>query len=131
MRAVFPLVLFLAFLTFAAFGASAADRGGFLIYGIGNTACSNFVQAVDGAPNRQQDEADRFALLSWAQGYLTHYNAYATNTYSIAGNSDTPGIQLWLFNYCMGHPDVPFETAVAALVNTLYPARMVDGVRRR
>ena len=109
----------------AAGAAPAADSGGsYMVYGVGAKRCNDFVRTVIGARSRQKDEADRFVMMSWVQGYLTQYNSRSPATYSIAGRSDTQGIQLWLYNYCLAYPEDSFERAASALIDELYPARM-------
>jgi hypothetical protein len=91
------------------------------MYGIGVQSCGSFVGVVDGATGSSKDEGDRFGFMSWAQGYLSHYNSSEPNIDSILGTSDRAAVQLWLYNYCRAHPLESFFEAVDKLITALYP----------
>ena len=116
--------LFVATLFFS-LTTQAADRGLYQSYGLGNKSCGRFVAAKDGAQTSEIDESDRFAMLSWVQGYLTRYNVSSPDTYSITGNTDTDGIELWLYNYCKANPLLSISDGAEVLVLTLRPNRLI------
>lgn len=116
------VALVLAALVAPTFGSGAADdRGSSFVYGIGSSSCGTFVNAVNKSGSYAED--DRHAMMSWAQGYLTHYNRVTPNVYDITSSRDAAAIQLWLFNYCQQHPLAQFGTAVDALIIELYATR--------
>jgi hypothetical protein len=119
-----PLLLVALVLALVAptFGSGAADdRGQSHLRGIGSSSCGTFVNAVNKSGPYAED--DRHGMMSWALGYLTHYNLVTPNVYDIMSGRDAAAIQLWLFNYCQQHPLDQFAIAVDALIIELYPTR--------
>src|SRR5437016_2491205 len=85
--------------------ASASDETGeYQVMGMGSRSCGWFVSAHD------TDEW-RFEIMQWILGYLTAFNVITPNTYSIQGNADTKGLELWISNYCQAHPLESIATA--------------------
>src|SRR5262245_1161042 len=91
------------------------------VYGIGSQSCGEFVEAVEGSQSNLADEGDRYAFVSWAQGYLSAYNALARS--ESLGSTDRAGLQLWLYDYCRVHQLESFNIAVNALIDELRPHR--------
>jgi hypothetical protein len=100
--------------------ANADANGAYRNYGLGTKSCGAFVEAKDSLK-----PGDIHAMLSWAQGYLTAYNYYLTGTYSIMGNTDAAGVEVWLYNYCKAHPLENWAGAVDSLVDALRPNRAI------
>ena len=101
----------------------ASERGSYEVYGEGGSSCGKFVSARDGARTNERDGDTEFGMLSWAMGSLTMFNYSTPNTYSILGNTDANGAELWLYNYCTSHPLATFASAVNALIYELKPSR--------
>lgn len=110
--------------------ASDSD-GHWLMYGIGSKSCGTFLQAEDNFKSSADEAAlaDRYAFMSWAEGYLSYYNHYANDLYDIAGATDPSGIERWLYNYCQQNPLAAFPNAIDALVIELYPNRIKHAPR--
>jgi len=79
--------------------------------GLGNNTCNAFVHEYD---------AHGAYYLSWLAGYMTAYNVYEEDTYSIIGDSkDVAQLQTWLLDYCKLNSEQTFEHAVVNLMRNL------------
>jgi hypothetical protein len=126
-RAIRAVAAVSSVLCLAAYGADYSGR--WMEHGIGHKSCGTFVRVQDGSENDTSAEGDRFAFISWAQGYLSHYNRSGAGVYDIYGGTDSAGIALWLYNYCRTNPLENFAEAVDALISALYPSRLIQAPR--
>lgn len=104
-------------------GGNSAEAKVFTVLGIGNKSCGYFTNAVANERSSADSQTDAYAMMSWAQGYLTHLNLTDPGTTNIVGGSDPEGAKNWLFNYCRVNPLKDFAGAVDALVGALWPMR--------
>jgi hypothetical protein len=88
----------------------------FAVLGLGSAPCSNFVRAV--SKTAGFTDADRLAMLAWAQGYLSFYNSVEEGTYDVTHGSGPVALQQWLVEFCRKHPRGLFISAVNQLLLT-------------
>jgi len=112
-----PVALALAVLICAS-PAALADffdsPGQFAILGVGSAPCTTVTRAV--GQTAQFREADRQAMLAWAQGYLSFYNSVSEGTYDVTGGVDAAALQEWLFEFCRKNPQASLMNAVDELL---------------
>ena len=88
----------------------------FAVLGIGSAPCTNFVRAV--SKSAGSTDADRLAMLAWAQGYLSFYNSVSEGTYDVTHGSGPVALQQWLVEFCQKNPRGLFISAVNQLLLT-------------
>ena len=86
----------------------------FATLGIGSEPCSNFARAV--SKTAGFTEADRLAMLSWAEGYLSFYNSVSEGIYDVTYGSGPVALQRWLVELCQKNPRRLFINAVNELL---------------
>lgn len=93
--AIFIVCLFLSWPT------AAVDKDGyFRTFGYGKKSCGVFMDS-----RKNASSVDYLAFASWAGGYLTAYNRWTSNTFSIIpGGADLAPVMLWVENYCKANP---------------------------
>ena len=90
---------------------AADDTGQYLIMGLGNSTCNAYLN---------EDELGVAYYLSWLAGYMTSYNHWQEDTYSILGETkDVAQIESWLRDYCTVNGSESFESAVRNLLRNL------------
>ena len=95
-----------------------ADRNGnFLVQGVGNNTCSDYVSKVD------EDKVDQAGYVAWLGGYISGYNSWMQYTHDIKGNAGMAELGEWLYKNCKNNPRKRFMAAVQSLVRELYPNR--------
>lgn len=99
--------------------AVAEDESGtFAVEGIGQTRCSDYVQA------REKRGQRYFNYGGWIDGYLTAYNHHTADTYDITPFENIDLLATVLGRFCQRHPEVPFFQAIASMVEELKPHRL-------
>jgi hypothetical protein len=89
-----------------------STASGQTISGIGTKECGVYIQAV----KLKSDEAIN-GFVSWAQGYLSGFNATNSDGRDVA--IDPGGLNYWLTNYCSAHQNEAFYSAVQQLSKEL------------
>lgn len=82
------------------------------ISGIGAKECGVYMQAV-----KLKSDVAINGFVSWAQGYLSGFNA--TNPDGRDAAIDPAGLSYWLTNYCSVHQNEAFYLAVQQLSKEL------------
>jgi hypothetical protein len=115
--------LLLGFAGCSSIAHASDDVGKYMSHGPGAVSCGTFVQAENGTvPDAAGIRQD---ILSWTTGYLTAYNRLTDDVYDIYGQTDSRGIELWLYRYCAARPLQTFDDALHALIQQLYPLRRI------
>jgi len=92
----------------------ADDRQGhFEILGLGNRTCAQYLIVRNPTPYDTGGEPDR-DYLAWMHGYLTAFNKWVDNTYSIRSTLGVADLRTWVVQYCQQHPAVRFQEAIDA-----------------
>jgi len=86
----------------------------FAILGVGSAPCTSVTKAV--GQTGQIKEADRQAMLAWAQGYLSFYNSVTEGTYDVTAGVGATPLQEWLFEFCRQNPQASLVNAVDELL---------------
>ena len=90
---------------------AADDAQQYMTMGLGNMSCNSFLN--------ESDEGAAY-YLSWLAGYMTAYNKFNEETYSILGKTKTiDQIESWLHDYCTVNGDETFESAIGNLMRNL------------
>jgi len=105
--------------------ALANDHGMYAAYGVATSPCSQFVTARDTEATNAFMGRVHFAMMSWALGYLTHYNVVFLDTYSILGTKSASDLDQQLYTYCKSNPSDNFGVAVNKLSIILHATRAV------
>ncbi len=79
------------------------------ISGTGARECSAFNFAIEQESNTAID-----SFLSWAQGFISGFNAVNRDGSDIA--IDHGGLFHWLASYCRANPDTPFYQAIQQMI---------------
>ena len=87
-------------------GAVAAQT----ISGSGAKHCADYMQAVE-----LNSAVARNGFISWAQGYISGFNATNVKRSDVA--IDPAGLQYWLSNFCSANPEVSYYEAVLQLIS--------------
>jgi hypothetical protein len=104
--------------------ALADDRQGrFEILGLGNRSCEEYLIAR--SHNVYGDADADAAWLSWAHGYLTSFNKWVADTYSIRGGVALAELRAWLVEFCEKHQTTRFQETVDAFAAAHYNNRLV------
>ena len=82
------------------------------ISGSGARQCGDFMQAV-----KLNSDVAINGFVSWAQGYLSGFNA--TNPNGRDAAIDPNGLRFWLSSHCSTHPTDSYYAAVQKLVDEL------------
>jgi len=73
----------------------------------------------------ENDEVENFdKYRSYIKGYLTAYNIFTEDTYSISGIMKEKDVIEWLNNYCEENPMSSLETALTNFTFDVYDKRM-------
>ena len=99
----------------------------FAILGAGSAPCTSVIRTVSQTP--QVREADRQAMLAWAQGSLSFYNSVSEGTYDVTGGAGATALQEWLFEFCRQHPQASLMNAVDGLLVSGVPHPFLKSVR--
>lgn len=86
------------------------------VFGVGTRDCSAFSFAIAQDSN-QSLAIDSF--LSWAQGFISGFNAGNSRAVDIA--IDHGGLVHWLGAYCSTNPDIPFYQAIQETIGVHCP----------
>ena len=87
------------------------------IRGIGGDSCVQFLDDRRSPPLVKPYE-------SWLEGFLTALNSQLSNTYDIAGETDTDDILEWIAQWCGDNPGSKFLQGAQAYVIFAYPSRI-------
>lgn len=98
----------------------------FMVHGVGTKSCGEFIRVMDHYESDDSDRVDRLMMISWVDGFLTHYNGASADTVDILGGTDIEGATRWLYNYCRSHPITSLSNATQALVLALWPTRTTE-----
>jgi hypothetical protein len=134
-----PRTLLAFFLIFLATHARAADVAGhYEVLGVGNNTCNDYLIQRDPNPYERMyadplnhensaqapdPHLDR-EYLSWMYGYLSAFDQWVRNTYSVRAGVDVEELRNWVTQYCLSHRDTRFHSAVEAFVDTHFAKRM-------
>jgi len=131
--AVLPLLVLAAV-------ANAEDKTGhYEILGIGNNTCGQYLAVrnpnpyEDGngdpydRPVRTPDTFPDKEYFDWMTGYLTAFDKWVSDTYSIRGGVGTDELRNWLVQYCLSHRETKFYQAVEAFVALHFAKRTSSG----
>ena len=88
--------------------------GQFAILGAGSAPCTSIIRTVGQMP--QVREADRQAMIAWAQGYLSFYNSVSEGTYDVTAGAGTAELQEWLLEFCRQNPQASLMNAIDELL---------------
>lgn len=94
----------------ALLGLTALPSAAGTVHGIGSRDCEAFMRAVEIQSNEAID-----AYISWAQGYLSGFNA--TNDRRADIRIDHGSLTYWLIGHCGGSRQTKFFEAVQTLVS--------------
>ena len=86
----------------------------------GNRTCTEWGQA------REKRNIEYIAILNWISGYLTSYNAWQKDVYSITGENDLENIYLWIDTYCKVNPSKSLVDGLSDLTLKFWPIRTED-----
>jgi hypothetical protein len=86
----------------------------FAILGAGSAPCTSLIRTVGQTP--QAREADRQAMIAWAQGYLSFYNSVSEGTYDVTGGVGAAALQEWLLEFCRQNPQASLMNAIDELL---------------
>ncbi|HUJ98204.1 MAG TPA: hypothetical protein VLV85_08170 [Stellaceae bacterium] len=122
---------------FLAAAAHAEDTSGhYEVLGTGNRTCDQYLTARNpnpyedtyGDPQRRQVSApDTFSdreYVEWMNGYLTAFDTWVSDTYSIRSGVGIEEMRNWLVQYCLSHRQAKFYTAVEAFVDLHFAKRI-------
>ncbi|MGE0383739.1 MAG: hypothetical protein AB7Q97_03360 [Gammaproteobacteria bacterium] len=96
--------------------AAADANGNYAVLGAGQVSCFAFQRdsAAAGATERYR---------GFVFGYITAYNTFMAETYSIMGETSADALLDRVGDYCQDHPVVSFEHAVQAVIEQLAEGR--------
>lgn len=104
--------------------ASGADADGkFAVRGVGGLPCSRLVSYVDSKNAKTRTQAV-LAYQSWLNGYLSHVNRSAENTFDASPIVSGRDMLSILLGQCRKQPDALTETIAAGVISTLADARL-------
>lgn len=99
--------------------ARAADaEGSYAVRGAGAHPCETFVSAAAG------DEHRAALFIAWIEGYVSAVNRFQDDTFDSAPVLAGGQMGAIVLNVCRSSPQMRFETAVAAVLNTFASARV-------
>ena len=134
-----PKILFAFFFIFLATHAQAEDMAGhYEVLGVGNATCKDYLIQRNPNPYEQMyadplnHDSGTQALdahldreyLSWMYGYLSAFNQWVRDTYSVRAGVTVEELRNWVTQYCLSHRDTRFHSAVEAFVDTHFAKRM-------
>src|SRR5262245_27787028 len=80
-----------------------------IVYGEGLQSCGTWAKTIGSTELQQRTQ--RAVLTSWVRGFITAAGFYTQNLRA----TDGPGIDVFVDQYCMGHPISPVSNAAIAL----------------
>jgi hypothetical protein len=119
--------------------AQAEDVAGhYEVLGVGNSTCSEYLIQRDPNPYEQMyadplnHGSDAQAVdphldreyLSWTYGYLSAFDQWVSDTYSVRAGVSVEQLRDWVTQYCLAHRSARFHSAVEAFVDTHFAKRM-------
>jgi hypothetical protein len=120
-RTTLALLVFIAAVTFAAGAASAGDKSGnYFVRGFGSQTCERYLE------ERKAASPAYLFFREWANGYITAYNQFGTDTYDAAADFDLDAISGVLETFCNARKTSNFATAVYAVTRELHKYRIVS-----
>jgi hypothetical protein len=94
--------------------SAASDvNGRSIVYGAGLQTCAQVM-----TPQGLSTEA-----FIWVAGFLSAYNAFTSNTYSVLSDQSEDASANWLRTYCQLNPVHTLALATATMIRTFYPTR--------
>jgi hypothetical protein len=133
-----PRIVVAFFAILLATAAYAEDKGGhYEVLGIGGNTCEQYLAVRNPNPyedthtygdpyNRGVSTPDTFPdkeYFDWMTGYLTAFNKWISNTYSIRSGVGVMELRSWLVQYCLSHRQTKFYEAVEAFVDLHFAKR--------
>lgn len=113
MRVVLPFILGLMLVSVQAHAIDAS--GNYAVWGAGKKSCFGFQQDMS------EGNTDKYA--NYMKGFITAYNIFTDNTYSISGNMNENQIFEWIDGYCTDNPMSSFEAALTSFTFDHYDNR--------
>ena len=134
-----PRTLIALFFVFLATHAQAEDVAGhYEVLGVGNKTCNDYlIQRNPSAyeqmyadplnhgssPQTFDAQLDR-EYLSWMYGYLSAFDQWVRDTYSVRAGVSVEELRDWITQYCLSHRNTKFHSAVEAFVDARFAKRM-------
>ena len=104
-------------LIFASYPVLAADsNGNYAIWGAGNNSCHSY--------NLSRAASDDNKFRDYTMGYLTAYNQYAEETYSISRDMNLEQVLTWMDDLCDLKPIISFDEALVSFITEHHEKRM-------
>lgn len=120
-RKTLVLLAFIATVMIAAGAASAGDKeGNYFVRGFGSQPCERYLE------ERKAGSPAYLFFREWANGYVTAYSQFGTDTYDAAADFDLDSISGVLETFCNGDKKANFATAVYAVTKELHKYRIVS-----
>lgn len=134
-----PRMLFAICFVFLATHAQAEDIAGhYEVLGVGNNSCNQYLVQRNPNPYEQMygnplnhgssaQAADPHLdrdYLTWMNGYLSAFDQWVGDTYSVRAGVNAEELRNWITQYCLSHRDARFHSAVEAFVDTHFAKRM-------
>jgi len=110
-----PLPSMLVLLAASASATGADSESRYLIWGAGKASCHRYNEA------RAANDFRHFK--EYALGYLTAYNAYVPETYSVTRDMNSEAIVAWLDDFCRTHQIEGFAGALQQFVEEMKATR--------
>jgi len=83
----------------------------------GGSSCGEWVK------NRKEDDWISLANQTWISGFITAFNDFVPDVYSILGNTDKDSVHLWMDKYCQENPLKSVTSGMHDLTIELWPNR--------
>lgn len=130
-----PALAGLALLVVAAVAHAEDKSGHYEILGIGNNTCGQYLAVRNPNPyedsygdpyDRRVGTPDTFPdkeYFDWMTGYLSAFDKWISDTYSIRSGVGIDELHNWLVQYCLSHREAKFYQAVEAFVDLHFAKR--------
>jgi len=127
------------FFVFLATHARAEDLAGhYEVLGLGNKTCNEYLvqrnpnayeQMYEDPLNHHNNGQTLDAhldqeYLSWMYGYLSAFDQWVRDTYSVRAGVSVKELRDWITQYCLSHRTARFHSAVEAFVDSRFAKRM-------
>ncbi len=103
------IAIALLLITFAASATAMDSAAKYAVWGVGSKACFSY--------NKDKKAGNGQKYLDYVMGYLTAYNTFTPETYSISGRMDLDAVEAWLDHYCGKKPVNSFDQAMIDFIH--------------
>lgn len=90
-------------------------NGNYAIWGVGKKSCYSY--------QKKTSDNDIQKYKDYVNGFLTSYNIFTRDTYSISGKMTQKNIFKWINNYCEKNPMFSFEAVLTNFILDNYDKR--------